>query len=292
MAITLEIEQLVLRYADLRVVEPGRRARLAASLAAEGQREPVLVVQEGHSYLLIDGYLRVDALRKLALDTVEAVVIDVEEVDALVLSWRLQRSRRRSAIEDGWLVQNLVECHALSQTEVARRLQRSKGWISERLALVLVLPKEVQDAVRTGQIAARGAMRFLVPMARRVKAHCVRLIAGLKGEKLSVSELERLYRAWLEADDELRGRIVDQPLLYLKVEAVEEKRIEPTPLQDLATMLESISGSCRRVRKRVREGVFAGANTADRVTVGRSWRETRLAFEGLIEALSTEVTDA
>ncbi len=292
MAINLELDQLLLRYADLRVVDPGRLARVAASLAEEGQREPVLVVEEADTYLLIDGYLRVQALGKLAIDTVQAVIIDIEEVDALVLTWRLQRSRRRSAIEDGWLVRELVERHALSQNDVARRLQRSKGWISERLALVQVLPDEVQEAVRKGQVAARGAMRCLVPMARRKEEHCRRLIAGLNGESISVSDLERLYKAWLEADDELRERIVDNPLLYLKVEAVPVKVIEPTPLQDLATNLESISGSCRRVRKRLREGVFAGANPSDRTTVRLSWRETQLAFEGLVEALCAEVADA
>jgi len=67
---------------------------------------------------------------------------------------------------------------------------------------------------------------------------------------------------------------------------------EPTPLQGLATNLESISGGCRRVRKRLREWVIEGANTSDRVTVVRSWQETRLAFEGLVEAISLEVADA
>jgi len=147
MAVTLDLHQLVLRNEDLRVADPGRQARVAASLTAEGQREPLLVVEEGDVYLLIDGYLRAQALRKLGEDTVEAVRIDVGEVDALVLTWRLQRSRRRSALEDSWLVRELVERHALSQSEVARRLQRSKGWVSERLALVRVLPAEAQEAV-------------------------------------------------------------------------------------------------------------------------------------------------
>lgn len=292
MAITLELRQLVLRHAELRVVDRGRRARMAASLAAEGQREPVLVVQEGEQYVLIDGYLRVDALGRLAEDTVQAVVIDIEEVDALVLTWRLQRSRRRSAIEDGWLVRELIERHALTQTQIARRLERSKGWISERLALVQVLPDEVQDAVRTGQLPARGAMRALVPLARRSKEHCVRLISALKGEKLSVDDLERLYKAWSKADDVLRERIVDQPLLYLKVEAAQPDKTRPTPLEELATALEGISGGCRRVRRRLREGVFAGANTAERTTVARSWQETRLSFEGLVEAITAELADA
>lgn len=293
MAITIELNQLVRRYADLRVVDPGQRARMASSLAGEGQREPVLVVQEGETYLLIDGYLRVEALEKLSEDTVDAVCIDVGEVDALVLTWRLQRSRRRSALEDGWLVQELIERHALSQNEVSRRLQRSKGWVSERLALVRVLPEKVQGAVRSGQLSARGAMRSLVPMARKSKDQCSRLVVGLRGEKLSVNELERLYKAWLDADDELRERIVNNPLLYLKVDTLPpEEPAKPSALQELATQLEGISGGCRRARKRLREGGFAGANTTDRLTVARSWQETRLAFDGLIEAMAAEVPRA
>ncbi len=293
MALTIERRELVLRYVELRIANRGRQARMAASLAAEGQREPVLVVREGEQYLLIDGYLRVAALESLAQDLIVAVCIDVEEVDALVLSWRLQRSRRRSALEDGWLVQELVERHGLSQPRVSRRLQRSKSWISERLGLVRALPVDVQSAVREDQLSAHGAMRFLVPMARTATAHCVRLVANLKGERLTTRELGTLYRAWTEADDELRERIVDNPLLYLKVEALPApEEPTPTPLQELATMLEAISGGCRRVRKRLREGVFAHANTAERLTVSRSWRETELAFEGLVEAITPEVSGA
>lgn len=293
MAITLERHQIELRYAELRIAERGREARMAASLAAEGQREPVLVVPEGERFVLVDGYLRLGALARLAQDTVQAVCIDVSEVDALVLTWRLQRSRRRSALEDGWLAQELVERHAVSQTEVARRLQRSKGWVSERLALVRVLPKPVQTAVRLGQIPAHGAMRSLVPMSRKSASHASRLIDGLKGERLSASQLERLYRAWLDADDALRERIVDHPLLYLEVASVPGEDVAPpTPLQELATQIESISGACRRVRRSLREGVFARANASERATVTRSWREVRLAFEGLVEAMEQEVQRA
>src|SRR3972149_4205847 len=45
-----------LRYAALRVMDPGRVSRLAASIARDGQQSPVLVVAEG---VLVDGYYRV-----------------------------------------------------------------------------------------------------------------------------------------------------------------------------------------------------------------------------------------
>lgn len=57
----LEIAQLQRRYTDLRVMDPGRVGRLAASIAEEGQRSPVLVVGD----VLIDGYHRVQALAEV-----------------------------------------------------------------------------------------------------------------------------------------------------------------------------------------------------------------------------------
>ena len=59
----LEISHLDLRYASLRIQDPGRVSRLAASLAREEQRSPVLVVD---GVVLVDGYHRVAALTALA----------------------------------------------------------------------------------------------------------------------------------------------------------------------------------------------------------------------------------
>ena len=55
----LEFHQMAMRYEGLRVSMPGFQARLMASLAEEGQLNPVLVVEredEGGGYVLIDGY--------------------------------------------------------------------------------------------------------------------------------------------------------------------------------------------------------------------------------------------
>jgi hypothetical protein len=55
--IDLELSQLDLRYASLRISDPVRRARLEQALAQQGQQVPVLVVPtEGHRFVLIEGY--------------------------------------------------------------------------------------------------------------------------------------------------------------------------------------------------------------------------------------------
>ena len=97
----IELHQLQRPYQRLRIVTQANKSRLLASLCAEGQQTPVLVIEpEGGRYLLIDGYQRVEALEKLGSDTVEAVVLDLDEASALIFSHRQQRSARRSALEE------------------------------------------------------------------------------------------------------------------------------------------------------------------------------------------------
>ena len=61
---------------------------MLASLAAAGQQTPIVVVVvsgKPDRYPVIDGYKRIAALEQLGRDTVEAVVWDMSEADALVL---------------------------------------------------------------------------------------------------------------------------------------------------------------------------------------------------------------
>ena len=273
----LEIRHLVLRYATLRVLDPGRVSRLAASLAREGQRTPVLVV----GAVLVDGYHRVEALRTLGRDLVTAVALETaSEAEALVLSWRLETGRRRSALEDGWLVAELLETHGLSQAALASALHRPRSWVSGRLGLVRGLPEAVQEAVRRGRIPAEAASKSLLPMARQTAEGCTRLVSNLT-EPVTKRQVEQIYAAWRASDAEARARIEAQPMLLLKVEAASEAAPLDT-VEQLASDFEAIAGLCRRARQRCRAGVFGQPNS--RLLRG-TWAQAREAYQALHEEI-------
>ena len=73
----LELWQLELKYAALKIGAAHRQARVVAALCEHGQQQPVLVVASGAAdrYVLIDGYARVAALAELKRDTVQATVL-------------------------------------------------------------------------------------------------------------------------------------------------------------------------------------------------------------------------
>jgi ParB family transcriptional regulator, chromosome partitioning protein len=81
--IELDLHRLELRFADSRLVEPRVVARLAESIERCGQIVPCVVVAApesqggegggGQALVLIDGYRRVGALRRLGRDTVSSL---------------------------------------------------------------------------------------------------------------------------------------------------------------------------------------------------------------------------
>ena len=70
----LDLHRLQLRFASIRLVEPRAVARIAHSIERCGQVVPCIVVAAsdgtgGERLVLIDGYRRVAALRRLGRDT-------------------------------------------------------------------------------------------------------------------------------------------------------------------------------------------------------------------------------
>jgi ParB/RepB/Spo0J family partition protein len=289
----IELDELELRYERLRAAQATRLAGLTASLAQCGQLDPVLVVrhdEQSDGFVLIDGYARVRALRQLGKDVVRAVVLDLDAVAGLVLAWRLEVRGRRSALEDGWLITELI-ASGWHQRKVAARLQRSHSWVSRRLALVQALPDAVQQAIRVGRVPAYAAAKYLVPLARANAGDCETIVAGLADEPVSVRQVERLYMGYKLTDEVGRARIVQQPRLFLRAEqaAREEPKLdEGDPAKPLVDDLDAITGLSRRARRRLQEGLLDELDQSRRQLVDSASQEARLAFKRLRDCLGDE----
>ena len=223
--------------------------------------------------MLIDGYLRVDALERLHRDTAIATTWSVSEIDALLHHRHLAISRR-TALEDAWLLGRLRD-HSLSLDQIARRLCRSKSWVSHRLGLLDALAAAVQDRVRAGTVPAHGAMRYLVPFARANKTQCERLLAQLGDTRVSDRELAALYIAWKRADRAGKQRIVDDPLLFLKAWAATTVAPDEDDVGSLLKDLTTLAAIAWRAGRRAKDG---GSVTA---AVTRAHRTASEAFAAL-----------
>ena len=287
----IELQELELRYAALRVNDAARAARMKASFAVHGQQSPVAVVAANGGpelrYVLIDGYVRVMAAQALAHDCVDAVLLAVREPDALIMMHRLDEVARRSALEEGWLLDELIVRHGLTQQQLGKRLSRSKSWVCRRLALVYLLPECAQLAVRDGVIPAQGAMKYLVPLSRDNRAACERIVMHLGAEPaVTERELGRLYASWRSGTAEQRERIEAQPRLFLRVDEALQAD-ERSDTECLIRDLQAISGLCMRARRRLVDGQVE----LSRRRLRRAFREAQRGFTTLTE-LIVEDNDA
>jgi ParB-like chromosome segregation protein Spo0J len=222
-------------------------------------------------------------------------------VEALLFAHRLDGQRPRSVLEEAWLLRELVEGHARTQALLARELGRTTSWVSRRLALVRVLPDQVQEAVRAGRIPAHGAMKALVPLARANSAGATQLVERLGTEPVTVRQLERLYQAWRAGDAEQRARILAEPRLCLKtIEELERHDGDGLPVSGVPQTLgakehaHSLLGQLRVIRAacgRAGGHLDAGALGVGTVVLGdvrRAFADARQAFAVLSARFDTE----
>ena len=223
-ALELDLYRLELRFAETRLPEPRAVERLAQSIEQCGQLIPCVAVPSGgvqpppvkERWVLIDGYRRVAALKRLGRDTAQVQVWRCELAQGLLQALACAQARRLDPIEEALLLRELLEGFGLTQHELARRSGRDVSWVNRRLTLLTGLPQECLAAVRAGTLSCWAATRVLAPVARANAAHAAALLQAAREQPLSTRELSEWFTHYQRASRPVRERMVGQPGLFLK----------------------------------------------------------------------------
>ena len=275
----LEHHQIDLRYENLRKRDPAKERQLLASLDESGQACPVVVLaQKGDvPFVLLDGYKRLRALKRLRKDTVRATIWELDEAEALLLERMMRTSWSDSPLEQGWLLRELKDRFGMSMAELGRRFARTPSWVSRRLGLVQDLPHPVREQVCQGRIPPHTAMKVLLPMARANRTDSLRFLEVLLRETFSTRESVALQAGWLKGDPQVRERILANPRLFLRVRGG-----NPAALR---ADLKALSATARRALGRVGEEALLDL-------APRAFRRAQADCQALFARLEKEVTHA
>ncbi len=250
----LEHQQLSLRYAALRLPDPAALAALTRSLERSGQLTACLAVpdREGSAFVLLDGYRRVEALKRLGQDTVWMQIWYCPLAEGLGRVLARTQTRRSAAIEEALLLRELAEDSGLSQHELARRTGRDVSWVNRRLTLLSALSEELLAALCAGRLSVWAATRVLAPLARANSDHARTLLEALAREPLSTRELRRWYAHYVQANRITRARLVEHPQLFVQAhaqtcEAQEARRLREGPEGEWIDELERLTRGARRL---------------------------------------------
>lgn len=170
----IRLDQLALNPLNKRVLDarPDAIAELADSMRVNGQLQPCAVVTraafrrvfpdcDAHlgraAFVQVTGARRYLAAQQLSWDAIEAVVKDDLASSTLrfLSATAAENLDRRDfdPVEEAEQVQLVVEAAGSGQA-AAEHLQRSPGWISQRLNLLKLVP-ELHTALRAGDIPLR-----------------------------------------------------------------------------------------------------------------------------------------
>jgi ParB family chromosome partitioning protein len=170
--------------------EDGALAELAASIAAHGVIQPVVVTETLGGYRLVAGERRLRAAQMAGLDRIPVVIRQADARDQLELALveNLQRTDL-NAMEAARAYHQLRDEFALTNDEIAERVGKARPTIANTLRL-LDLEPEVQAAIEGGRIG-EGHGRALLGLAPSSQRQLLGLAVA---RSLSVRQVEELAR--------------------------------------------------------------------------------------------------
>ena len=160
---------------------------LAASIAARGVIEPIVVRPQAGRFQIIAGERRWRAAQLAGLERVPVVVREAsdEDVGLLALVENLQREDL-NPIEEALAFRRLADGGSMTHGAIASEVGRSRTAVTNTLRLLELTP-QVRRLVETGKLRA-AAGRALVPLDAATQAQLAEEI--IRGD-LSVREVER-----------------------------------------------------------------------------------------------------
>jgi len=295
----IEIGLIELRYEHTRIHNPQRVASLAKAMERCGQIIPVITVKGSHAmYVLIDGYLRVAAMKQFGRDTVMAEIWFCNEAEALVQVLMKTQERQWDVLEQAYMIKELQERHQLSQDRIAALMGKDKSWVSRRVSLLHVLSDEILQMVRTGHVSIWAATRVLAPLARANPDHAKTLTASLLKEPIATRDLTIFLTHYQKANRKQRDNMVDRPMLFFKAlhaknEDEAAQQLKGGPEGKWVKDLQMASHILRRLIKQVPVVIYNGQNRLDRRVVMTAFENTRdivLSLEGKIRRFDSDET--
>lgn len=174
---------------------------LANSIKEYGVFQPIIVRKQSEGYIIVAGERRYRAATLAGKTNIPAVIRNYtdKEMAEISLVENLQREDI-SAIEEAKAYDAIIKDLKLTQTELAKRVSKSRSHITNLLGL-LKLPEEVQDLVIKKELSM-GHARTLSKLEdeERIKT----LAKEIVKDNLTVREIEA------KAFKELKGRNVNR----------------------------------------------------------------------------------
>ena len=201
----LEVEKIVPNpYQPRREFDQSRLEELADSIKMYGVLQPLTVTRKEiqidngafyTQYELIAGERRLRASKLAGVSLVPVIIREGDQSEQEKLELAIIENLQRedlNAVDRALAFKQLSEAFSLSHTQVAKKVGRSREYVSNSIRL-LALPEAILDGLRTGDISEGHARTLLMLSDKPEEQYTLYREVVLK--KMSVRELERIARS-------------------------------------------------------------------------------------------------
>lgn len=237
----VEVQRIVPNpYQPRRHFDEERLKDLANSIRQYGVLQPLVVTQRevsrenggmGMEYELIAGERRLRASKMAGLSQVPVIIRDDSQNEQVKLELAIIENLQRediNAVERARAFKQLSETFGLSHTDIAKKIGRSREYVSNTLR-ILQLPEAMQQALAEGQIT-EGHTRPLLMLADRPEEQLT-LFKEIIAKKINVRDAEQISRRIAYDKVRKRERMYDPDIVELEERASESLgtrvRVEP-----------------------------------------------------------------
>ncbi|WP_083248215.1 nucleoid occlusion protein [Desulfuribacillus stibiiarsenatis] len=175
-------------YQPRTVFEDDKLEELCQTIKTHGIIQPIVVRKMSNRYELIAGERRLRAVKKLGLETIPAIIRDMNDTQAasVALIENLQREGLTS-IEEAVAYKKLIDIHGLTQEALAQRLGKGQSTIANKLRLIQ-LPDAIQEGLMQRSITERHARALL--QLNDAEEQQMKLFQEVVQKGLTVKQLE------------------------------------------------------------------------------------------------------
>jgi hypothetical protein len=211
MAKQVEITSLDLRYESCRMRSNSAEEQLLVSMVAHGIRDCLQGVEtEPGCRILLDGFKRYRCAKKLNIGIVPYHSLDSDEAVGIIKLLRIANAKSLSILEQARLIDELRSVHKMSVSQIAKDLERSKGWVGMRVGLIGQMSPAVMDKILSGKFPVYSYMytiRTFMRMNGIKKKQVDEFVGCVSGKGLSIRDIEILANGYFKGGEDIRQQI-------------------------------------------------------------------------------------
>ena len=213
----VEISSLDLRYQGCRMRCPGAEKALLLSILEKGFRDPLQGVDTEQCRILLDGFKRYRCAKKLGISIVPYHSLGSNEATGIIELIRRSNATSLGILEQSKLIDVLKSVHHMSVSEIARLVDKSKGWVGMRVGIIGQMSPLVMRKIFDGKFPVYAYMYTLRPFIRMNgvnKNEVDKFVGSVAGKNLSIRDIELLAHGYFKGGDELRKQIKSGDILW------------------------------------------------------------------------------